>query len=298
VSRNTHMKIKRLKQLIVLMALVVAALSCKKEPTKEAIKPAPPVEQPGTQIVGAAQVATLEQQKRFNHNTQAHKQQDCKLCHQRTSNDPSPTFPGHSACIGCHVRDFTSEQASSKLCIVCHNMKAGLVKPPLLSFPKLSQFGIRGFSHRDHMDRSKMPAGTAAPECTSCHRFDSRGIQVSFPSHPECYNCHTHQAGQKLGECSTCHADVAVAAKFRRGLQALALYNFKHGSHMKQPSVGGRCQVCHRLAEPVPKREPDILEISTSRGQRHNSACWNCHVRQRETVCTKCHVGGIPAPAL
>jgi hypothetical protein len=156
------------------------------------------------------------------------------------------------------------------------------------------QFGLKEFSHKQHLNAAKMPAGTAVPKCESCHQFDNSLIQASFPAHPQCYSCHTHQPGEKLGGCTTCHANQSVALKFNKGTgNAATLYNFTHGGHFKQGSIQRNCDKCHHLLDRDPQR-PDILQISTARGQRHTSGCWTCHAQAHEPVCTKCHVKGPP----
>ena len=293
VTRETN---KLIKLLIVITAAsafaALAACSKSKPTTNRASQPqnastpeSTPSSTPGMTPVESV---VIERNSPFNHNTKAHKQ-DCSACHRRVDNGPVPKFPDHSACNDCHQKDFTT--TSSQMCAVCHQTPLDQ-QPRLIAFPtRLAEFGIRGFSHQAHLDPTKMPAGTQPLKCENCHRTGS-GSQVSFPRHPECYDCHTHQAGEKLAECGTCHAAVSEAMKYRTGSTgAFALYNFKHSSHITRVS----CDRCHRsVPMTTVSRQSDILKISTARGQRHRSACWSCHVQARESVCTKCHVSGVP----
>ncbi len=130
-----------------------------------------------------------------------------------------------------------------------------------------------------------------SPRCDLCHRFEGRGNESSFPGHVECYSCHAHQTGQKFSACDVCHALKAEAVSFNPGLGAASTqYNFKHSSHVGKAT----CARCHKLAETAEGRKSDILDISTSRGQRHQSMCWGCHVQAREPVCGKCHISSLP----
>lgn len=247
----------------------------------------------------------IQQQAPFDHTRSEHKL-ECSYCHLRPNNDPNPVLPYHAACIDCHVSDFTS--STSRLCAVCHQMPLAS-KVLALSFPdQLTQLGLKGFSHRDHMDTQKMPKETAVPTCRSCHKFDPKELVAGFPSHPECYKCHTHEAGQKLGICETCHALNAEAFKYERGLGApYNNYKFTHASHLnlKQAAIQYKCEKCHEIKEVLPGTiQADISKIKTIlEGNFHTSDCWNCHDKktgiaqetraekvQKEFSCCKCHV--------
>lgn len=296
--KNSQNKYK-LAAIGLIAATVIAAYACQKpkhtaaETSAEAT-PSPTPTQPGNDIVGAAPAKLTDQVLKFDHTKAEHKRQDCTLCHKRLDNGPVPTFPGHSACIACHASDFTN--TATKLCVVCHVTPVP-PKGDRVAFPAtLGQFGVKGFSHKTHLDPAKMPAGTTVPKCNSCHTFDSNLLQAGFPAHPQCYSCHTHQAGEKLGSCQTCHVDRGQSMAIRKGPgTAYALYNFTHGGHFRQASIDQNCEKCHHLAATAASGNlPDIGQINTARGQRHTSACWGCHVQAREPVCTKCHRGGTP----
>ncbi|HEV8485733.1 MAG TPA: hypothetical protein VGV87_19475 [Blastocatellia bacterium] len=288
---------KKLKLVIVGLAaaLLVGALACRNskqaDNTNRASTPppaaAPAAPQPQITPVDAA---VIERVSPFNHNRAEHKKLDCSVCHERTDNEPAPRFPGHSACNDCHQKDFSA--ANSQLCAGCHKMPLA-AQPELISFPaRLRQLGLKSFSHRQHLnpDASKWPAGSEKLKCEACHGSATR-LETSFPKHPQCYSCHTHQAGEKLGECGVCHSDRTIALKYNPGPgPASTLYNFKHDPHTKRAS----CDRCHALTATSAKVAPDILQINTARGQRHNSTCFTCHNRTKETLCTKCHLGSVP----
>lgn len=288
---------RRLKLVIIgaLASLALAGLACKssKQPTANKVAEAP---QPAPQATAQSpfnikESAVIERTSPFDHARAEHqtKTKDCAVCHQRSDNSVTAAFPGHSACIECHAKDFTN--TSSQMCIVCHKSPVD-AQGTRIGFPvRLSEFGLKGFSHRQHMDAKKMAGESEAPKCSTCHQF-TNGVQATFPSHQQCYSCHAHQPNQKLGECGVCHIDAKASLKFAKGTgSALSLYNFKHGPHLKAAS----CDRCHRQVETSPNQlRPDIQEISTARGQRHKSACWSCHVQARESTCTKCHRGSLP----
>ena len=283
---------------IMLAAAVAACKSTKQNLNKSAeTSPAPaPAAQSPFEVVDSKVIAAVSP---FDHSRKEHrtKTEDCSACHNRANNDPKPVLPGHSACIECHGKDFTEK--TSQMCVVCHKMPLD-AQNSRVEFPsRLSEFGLKRFSHRDHgnsekmkgqMDAAQMTAG--APDCVACHRFDARVVQASFPKHPECYSCHIHQATEKLGDCRACHAKKAEAMQYNASLgTAFSLYNFRHGAHLKKAA----CSKCHQAIE-VPPEQPraDVLRISTARGQRHHSDCFGCHVREREPICSKCHIASNP----
>jgi decaheme cytochrome c component MtrC/MtrF-like protein len=262
----------------------------------ESPPPTAPVSQSPFDVVDSKVIGVVSP---FDHNRKEHKAktQDCSACHARSSNDPVPMWPGHSACFDCHVKDKTNLE--SKMCIVCHKIPVD-TQGTRIAFPsKLVQFGLKRFSHRDHanpekmkgqMDADKMPEG--APRCDFCHRFDNQGLKASMPKHPECYACHAHQPNEKFAACGACHINKPNAMQYGATLgTAFSLYNFRHGPHLKTAA----CDRCHKSVE-VPADQPrtDILKINVDRGQRHHSTCWTCHVQAKEPVCSKCHVSGTP----
>ena len=280
------------------ITMVVLALACGRHRpgANSNATPEPPAPLPtaseGQNIVGAVESKMLDRDLKFNHNRAEHKKQDCSLCHQRVDNSTTPRFPGHASCLACHAADYTS--SNNRLCIVCHQLPLE-AQPKMAAFPaRLIQFGLKEFSHKQHLDAAKMPSGTTVPKCDKCHQFDTGLIQASFPGHPECYSCHTHQPEGKLAGCGACHADQSVALKFNKGTgNAFAIGNFTHGGHFKQGSIDRNCDKCHNLLN-RDLQHPDILEINTARGQRRTSGCWTCHVQAHEPVCSKCHVKGPP----
>lgn len=293
--RNDKNRLLRLAITGVAALLLISALACRSTNPPTANKAAeapPPMTPPAAQSpFNIKESVVIDRTSPFNHTRAEHqtKTRDCAFCHQRIDNNVSPSFPGHSACIECHAKDFSN--VSSQMCVVCHKSPVD-AQGTRISFPaKMNEFGVKGFSHKQHMDSKKMAGETESPKCSTCHQ-STGGASASFPNHQQCYSCHIHQANQKLGECGVCHAGAKAALKFTRGTgSALSLYNFQHGPHTQKAS----CDRCHHQIETAPSQvRADIQTISTARGQRHTSACWSCHVQARESVCTKCHRGSLP----
>jgi hypothetical protein len=288
---------------IVFLAFILLAGFCACRSTKQnlnkPIESPPPVAPAGQSPFDIVDSKIIEVVSPFDHNRNEHKSrtQDCSVCHVRANNNSIPVFPGHSACFDCHVKDKTNVE--SKLCMVCHKIPVDTQGTTIAFTPKLVQFGLSKFSHRDHvnpdkmkgqMEPDKMPEGS--PKCAFCHRFDEQGLKASMPKHPECYSCHAHQPTDKLAACGACHVRKQDGMQYGATLgTAFSLYNFRHGPHLKNNA----CDKCHRSIE-IPADQPrtDISEINTARGQRHHSTCWTCHVQAREPVCSKCHINGRP----
>jgi hypothetical protein len=311
MKNDTAKRLKLIVAIITLMLFVsfAACRSTKQNLNKppdnaNAAPPAQPVSPSAFDVVDSK---VIEKVSPFDHNRKEHqtRTKDCAFCHQRKDNNTTPVFPSHPACFQCHQKDFTNRQ--SRMCEVCHTTPVD-AKGTLIEFPKKqSEFGLKAFSHRQHGNADKMKDQEAAaaggvPACDKCHTFDQAKIVASFPHHPECYACHAHQANQPtqvgqatktLGDCGTCHVKKDQALAFNRGTgPAFSLYNFRHGPHLAK---SGDCSKCHKTTDvPETPTRADIAEINVARGQRHHSACWQCHVPAHETACTKCHKGSVP----
>ncbi|MCI0487622.1 MAG: cytochrome c family protein [Blastocatellia bacterium] len=275
--------------------------------------------------ITAVESALITKTSTFDHNREEHrvgpdaKIKDCAACHKRDTQVPSDVqvkqpgkdtwTPYHDSCDICHNKESFRQTSADTLkeqplCAGCHKAEGGqivrsegnVLKGVLINYPaRLFEFGLKGgtkgFSHKTHMDAQKMAGEGKEVSCNTCHKFDGRGAQASFPKHADCFSCHSHQAGQKFGECGVCHTGTAVAVKYSPGIgTALNLYNFRHSSsHLKSA-----CDRCHKTQDPASETSVDIQQINTARGQRHKSSCWSCHQQARENVCTKCHVGSLP----
>lgn len=211
-----------------------------------------------------------------------------------------PHVPTHTACSDCHSReDYLDASRSEPLCATCHPnaILDVALKTQVLPFPKrLNQFGIVAFLHRTHMDPQKMTEHPDRYGCEFCHSGGSGVTAKNFPGHAQCYSCHIHQAGQRLGRCQDCHALTAASLSFltTEGVSARD-YHFLHSGHTKnKDGTAIPCATCHGFVAAVPKGS-DIARLEPARGLRHTSMCWgSCHKQKEETNCQKCHVSGVP----
>jgi hypothetical protein len=318
---------KRRDRLIALalcaVVLLAALASCRKSQQTAAPPPAEPPQtaaaKPAQPSGNEAAVVTDRRKGFFDHLRREHRVKpdgplaSCAVCHQRDAAQPANTrlnqperrtetwLPFHDACTQCHAAEAFQQTApetleKSPLCASCH--RGGITannRALLASYPaRLNEFGLlgiggarAGFSHRTHLNAQKMGDDADKAKCSTCHQFDARGVQGSFPRHAQCFACHAHQAGQQLSDCGVCHVNSALSVAFVRGPEApFRLFRFRHSpAHLKSS-----CDRCHRTAEPESARRVDVLKISTGQGQRHTSACWSCHKQAAEPVCTKCHV--------
>ncbi|MBI1765144.1 MAG: hypothetical protein HYR56_27345 [Acidobacteria bacterium] len=299
----------------------------KSAPVTEGPAPAAAQASPKTAQASAeeAKVVTDRRKGFFDHLRKEHRVKPngpldgCTSCHQRDKAQASDAklnqpgrrtgtwLPFHDACTQCHAAEAFQQTDpgtlnKSPMCASCH--RGGITnnnQALLASYPgRLNEFGLlgiagaaKGFSHRTHTDAQKMSAEADKAKCSTCHRFDGQGVQASFPHHQECFSCHVHQAEQKLGDCSVCHINTALAVSFIRGPEApFKAFRFRHSpAHLKAAS----CDRCHHTQEPLSTSRVDILKISTGQGLRHTSACWTCHQQAKEPLCTKCHTAPPPA---
>src|ERR1700730_13416962 len=145
------------------------------------------------------------------------------------------------------------------MCVVCHKTPID-AEGSRIEFPaRLTQFGIKRFSHRDHanpekmrdqMDAEKMPEGT--PKCDFCHRFDEQVLKAMMHRHPEGYSCHSHRPNEEFAGCGACHIKKSEGMQYAVTLATpFSLYNFRHGPHLKKASCGR----CYKTIE-VPSDQP------------------------------------------
>jgi hypothetical protein len=228
--------------------------------------------------------------------TTGQQQISCDVCHKREAGTEQLFYPGHDACIQCHVPQFTTQ--TFEICAVCHkDVKAQ--GRALLDFPaERTDYGVifdgaGGKSqHVVHMNEA-LPDGKKMT-CNFCHK--SQGVNQAFPSHPECYVCHTPGANSKaasaqLASCDACHkAPGTPNTEMRRLISTRrndALpYRFRHGDHVRAAG----CMECHRTEGAV-----HVLSTATREHRtRANFTCYECHrgggkSRITETSCGSCH---------
>jgi len=243
----------------------------------------------------------------FDHTQRDHAKIVCEQCHARqlaAATKVEPTLPPHTACSDCHsTENYLDVSKTEPLCATCHPANQILDAAQhtrVVPFPsRLDQFGVAAFSHRDHMDQTKMADHPLGYGCEFCHGGGTVNGPKTFPAHVECYSCHIHQAGQRLGKCRDCHAPNPESLVFSHaGGIAVKDFNFLHSGHVKRKDGSSiPCSECHGLIAAGPKAS-DVLRIEPARGLHHTSKCWGaCHKQKEETRCQKCHVRGVPIPA-
>jgi hypothetical protein len=319
----TRDKSKRVKLTVTVVIFLVMIAACKssQQNLNKAPEPAPtaPAEPAPTGFVKEANFISPGNKSTYDHFRDGHKQlTDCGECHKRDTKEPAAPVslqpgrqywqPYHDACVRCHKTDrekynLTQEGTTkaNPFCGGCHadppvtQTPEQTFKANLLAYPtRTEEFGImgglKGFSHKTHMDQSKM-GSDANVSCALCHDVKSNPTKATFGKHQQCYQCHTHQAGQKFGDCGVCHVNSVEAVKYSPGMGSAVNYKFRHSaSHLKAAS----CDRCHKLLEPLAEPRIDVQQINTSRGQKHSSSCWTCHRQAKEAVCSKCHTGSLP----
>ena len=324
---GTMGRAKIVKLVVAAVVCVLALMACKSTqqnlnqapPQSSTPAPAQPAPPAPTGFVKEAGFVKPGSKSTYDHFRDGHLQlTNCADCHARDARNPAAPVslqpgkehwqPYHDACSRCHKTETEkynlTEAGATKnhpFCAACHQDPPVVVtanqtlQAKLLDYPKGSaEFGImggvKGFSHQTHMDAARM--GSDIPvSCSLCHDVRSSPTRASFPRHQQCYQCHTHQAGQELGNCGTCHVRAAEAVLYSPGMGSALRYNFKHS---KRHLSAASCDRCHRLLAPVEAARLDVQQINTSRGQRHTSSCWTCHNQKRESLCSKCHTGAIP----
>lgn len=262
-------------------------------------------------VAGLLSRATSAQNTAYHYGTFDHAQHEsaltttgqqqiaCDVCHRRDDTGTQLYYPGHDACIQCHVPQFTTQ--NYEICAICHK-DVKTQGRALNDFPtERKDYGVRfdgagGRSqHQVHM-KEALPNGQKVT-CASCH--SAQGPNQSFPSHPECYACHTPGSGSRaqsaeLSACSVCHprpgepnTEVKRLINTRRN-DALP-YRFRHVDHTR--SLGGdSCAACHTVN--------DQIHVASTATKEHRARpgfnCYECHrsggrSKIVETSCGSCH---------
>lgn len=248
----------------------------------------------------------------------------CDSCHTRptpsaaTTPTPAPVparnqqlqlkFPGHKACIECHVIQFTSRPLQT--CSICHNPDRGLTQnPPQREFPARTDFNafFNGVQHQKHVEY-KLQDGQKL-DCAFCHQATPKKAARTIASHPECYVCHTpkswDQKASRTSDCAVCHK---LPTKPEESQPLSAKYSSKaydaHFSHRTHIGYAeGDCLKCHTISGDYNQPAPSTIQIVGHRAdaQRNGRGCFSCHndVKQynghaifgEKSVdkCSKCH---------
>jgi c(7)-type cytochrome triheme protein len=230
----------------------------------------------------------------FSHTSERHASLACDACHRRADNSVRPSFPGHKACMDCHVPEFIT--SNSPLCLNCHT-DLGSQHPPLKDFPALKSFNAR-FDHAAHSQ------GGARPEqgCASCHQPMRRGVALSIlagaAAHENCYRCHTpgaqSPAGRDISSCATCHAPGRLA-RTSTGSRAYSV-SFSHATHGPRRNL--RCDECHTVRAGAGQgRQVASPQPTQHFGSARARSCMTCHDNRRAfggddfADCKRCHKG-------
>jgi len=217
-----------------------------------------------------------------------HNQIKCDQCHVRRADAIKPVLPGHRACIGCHIKEYTSTQFG--ICTNCHDgIKA--IQPKLLEFPERQTFGTE-FSHKTH---ATYVSGEKRADCSSCH--EATGQRATFPAHRECYVCHKApdqvKAGEKVGgaSCSVCHTTTGDK-KPPSAMSKAYNYRFTHQVHAQREGIN--CTECHKVLGEA-ATQVSLPQLKEHRGAGFQ-ACGSCHNGKRafggelgNNACARCH---------
>lgn len=213
---------------------------------------------------------------------------NCDSCHQRNGSAAQPTFPGHKACINCHLAQFTT--VNIPMCTICHVNDLGNPNPALKGFPGLKSFRV-SFDHQQHV--------SAGANCAGCHKTARRGVAFTIPAnlsaHTQCYTCHSPGlSASNLSSCGTCHS---VGGYSRTPATGRAFsFSFSHATHGPRQRLN--CTDCHIVRGGLPQSR----QVSSPAAFQHfprsrAQSCLTCHNGKRAFGeadfgdCKKCHKG-------
>jgi hypothetical protein len=244
----------------------------------------------------------------------------CESCHERPSdreiaNNIIPTternkqlslkFPGHKACVECHVVQFTSKPQQT--CVICHNTEQGLnARPPQRDFPRRYDFNAFFDAKQHELHVTYKLSDGKQMDCAFCHKPTQRALAVTIASHSECYTCHApgsfNDKAKVKSDCAVCHTQQMLTtppAPYSDKLASRAYgAKFSHAEHVKFMD----CKACHSIQGSYIQYSP-----SSPRVKQHNTSaqtggrgCFSCHdgkQRYGRTVfsgddasaCVKCH---------
>ena len=316
------MKTDRLKLALVLLCLAGCCLLLPRSAAQSRKSAAPP----------PAPAPTPINYERFTHqshtgqvrvpNTSQLRELKCDSCHERTETAKAivPTtdrnqqlrlkFPGHKACVECHVVQFTARPQLT--CTICHETKQGLTaRPPQRDFPQRYDFNALFDAKQHELHAGYQYTNGRKLDCAACHQQTGRPSSLTIASHPECYACHAPTSGDakaapKSG-CIVCHTTMTTAGvqPFSAKLVSRAYGAlFTHKTHVDY--VRGDCYACHTINGGYNQQTPTALRIKQhlSPSERSGRGCFSCHdggVHYGRTVfsgepgsdgggsCNKCH---------
>jgi hypothetical protein len=230
-------------------------------------------------------------------NTNFARELKCESCHDRPGerefkNSIIPTtdrniqlslkFPGHKACVECHVVQFTSKPQQT--CVICHNTQQGLIaRPPQRDFPLRYDFNAFFDAKQHELHVTYKQSDGKQMDCNFCHKPTQRGLAETIGSHPECYVCHTpgsfDEKAKVKSNCVICHTQRMVDSQpeaFDAKLASRAYgAKFSHVEHMKYMD----CRECHSLQGGYNQNSPasPIVKQHNTSAQTGGRGCFSCH---------------------
>jgi hypothetical protein len=231
-------------------------------------------------------------------NTNFARELKCDSCHERLSprelaggivattdrnKQLSLKFPGHKACVECHIVQFTSRPPQT--CTICHNTQQGLnARPPQRDFPQRSDFNafFDAKQHESHVTYV-LPGNGQRLDCAFCHKQTTKPSFLTIASHPECYVCHSPKSGDQKGsqksDCAVCHTETATGVQPFSAKYASRAYGaqFTHKTHVAY--VNGDCSACHTISGGYNRPTPTSIRIRQhlNPNERSGRGCFSCH---------------------
>jgi len=221
---------------------------------------------------------------------------NCDSCHNRRDRIDAmvPTternrglglkFPGHKACVECHIEQFTGRPP--KTCTICHDTGKGLTaRPPQRNFPARYDFNAF-FDAKQHELHAgyKLPATGKTSDCNFCHKQDARRPAIlTIASHTECFACHSPSSGDPKGAaksgCAVCHTEMRTDIQPFHMKYVSRAYGalFTHKSHVAY--MNGKCDMCHDITGGYNRPAPTSLTVKQhlTPAERSGRGCFSCH---------------------
>jgi hypothetical protein len=217
-------------------------------------------ERPDAKMIAAGIVATTERNRRL-----------------------SLKFPGHKACVECHIVQFTSKPQQT--CTICHNPEQGLsARPPQRDFPPRYDFNafFDAKQHELHVTYT-LPGAGQKLDCNFCHKQTAKPSFLTIASHAECYVCHSPKSGDQKGSqksgCVVCHTEMATGVQPFSAKYVSRAYGaqFTHKAHVAY--VNGDCSACHTISGGYNRPTPTSIRVKQhlSPAERSGRGCFSCH---------------------
>jgi c(7)-type cytochrome triheme protein len=215
---------------------------------------------------------------KFQHANPMHNRLPCLVCHRRDDNSPTPKFPGHSPCAGCHTQQFTDN--THPICTICHTTTS------VKRFPPLRSFNAR-FDHAKHLRQTN---------CATCHKATRGGVAFSIPAgagaHNSCFQCHTGSSSNTMASCGTCHQPGRLS-RTSEWAQAYTT-SFAHSKHLQTMN----CASCHTVRAGAGRGKQVTSPLTSMHfAPRGAASCASCHNNKRAfggedfSDCRRCHRG-------